>query len=110
MNKGILIDSENETVSYVDVGDYQDIQKKVWPKGETTFGVIGRGTDVVYYDDEAYIRGVDPHGFVEWPSLYPHPLANNLLVLGTDMDTGDSADVVTDIESVRAEIQFKKNY
>lgn len=108
--KAIIVDSFDQTVEYIEIDGYQDIQKNVWPHESTTFGCITMPDNhVIYYDDEAYVREKCPHGWVNWPDAYPHPLANNLVIVGTD-DEGGDIDVTWTLDKVRKEVEFRNEF
>jgi hypothetical protein len=59
--------------------------------------------DTLYVDDEGLINGTEEFFFN--PDFYPHPLAGNGLIVGTD-NTGESVDVKAEVSQVAKNTDF----
>lgn len=94
--RAIFIDAKNRKVQEINFeGDFQAIQKQI---GVDTFTVCGmRDNDACYVDDEGLLNGTKD--FFSNPNIYPHPLAGNGLILGTD-DEGESTDCKVTLDSL----------
>ena len=83
-------------------GDYKQIQKLI---GCRCFDLARLpNTDSIYVDDEGLFN--EPlHFFIHQD--YPTPLAGMGLVLGVDIDTGDSTSPKMSFEELKSQIIFK---
>lgn len=104
-HKAILINAKENTASIVEVGHYTDIYKHCGFSTFTTVQLNGRG-ETLYVDDEGLINETS-FGF-EYED-YGNPLMGNGLILGCDLNTGDSKDTEMTLEEVRKKVQtFKR--
>jgi len=112
MKKGILIDSKNETITEIEVGDYKDIQKKI---GCGLFDVVTVDKDNdIYIDDEGLLSIDNDSKFFGFKGSNVK-LAGNGLVLGINHKTGDSKNTTLTVEYLKDRIEFftflqTKNY
>lgn len=102
MSQGIVVDAETGRVELVEISDHTDIYKHL--KCDTfELPFVDEVTgDGLYCDEEAYVKGEPPQFFVYIPSMYPNPIAGNILLLGCDMRTGESKDVTLTVPQVQA--------
>lgn len=100
MNKAFLIDSTAHTITPIVVGDFRDLQKKVGCDLFTVADTLAN-EDTLYVDDEGLINGTKT-SFVWRGQL----LMGNGVLLGSDPDTGESADVKTSLNSVSRMVTF----
>lgn len=100
--RAIFIDARNKTVSEIQLGkDYKEISKKIGCDLFTVATTYDNG-DGVFVDDEGLINGT--FDFFFCPAIYPHPLAGNGIILGSDRE-GDSVSAKTAIADL-GEFQF----
>ena len=103
--RAILIDAEHEEIREVDYnGDWKTIAN--WIGGNTrTFTTVELTSDgdTAYVDDEGLYNGAD-YGFKY--STYPTPLMGNALILGTDIESGDSIDAHLSLEEAYENTRF----
>ena len=102
--KAILINAEKGEVSSIDYdGNFRMICK--WIGGNcrlfTTVSHLHDNDDVLYVDDDGLQNGT-VQGFIH--KNYDSPLMGNGLLLGTDIDTGDSIAAQTSVKTVRESI------
>lgn len=99
-----LIDPFNYTINPIEYdGNFKSIYQLI---DCDTFGCVcfNQHGDTVYVDDEGLINGKQQAFFrIEG---YPDPLAGKGLVLGCDMDTGESADPHVTLEQMRELVTF----
>ena len=107
--KAILIDSKQKSVSLVTVGDedsmIHDMQAKIGCEMFTSAGHLQHEDmeDTLYVDDNGLINGTEVFFFN--PDFYPHPLAGNGLIIGTDV-AGESIDVKAETSQVAKNTEF----
>ena len=108
--KAILIDSKQKSVSLVMVGDeahnmLHDMHTKIGCDIFTSAGHLQHEDmqDTLYVDDNGLINGTEEFFFN--PDFYPHPLAGNGLIIGTDC-TGESIDVKAETSQVAKNTEF----
>tara|TARA_R110002020_G_scaffold225080_3_gene435095 strand:- start:292 stop:759 length:468 start_codon:yes stop_codon:yes gene_type:complete len=105
--RAILIDAENQEIREVDYnGDWKTIAE--WIGGGTrTFTTIELNPygDTAYVDDEGLYNGAD-YGFIY--DGYPTSIVGNALILGTDLETGESIplDALVTLEAVWEKTRF----
>ena len=88
MNKALLIDPFDVSIKEVTVDGFEDIQKHVRCDCFTCVRGEALKDNVIYCDDEGLINGTARAvEFVE--SVYPSPLAGNMLIMGDDGHGGD---------------------
>lgn len=95
-NKAILINAKDNTVKFVDVGHYTDIYKHTGFETFTTVRIDAKG-NTLYVDDEGLINGTAT-GFVL--KGYDGPLMGNAVILGTNLNNGDTLDTDLTLEAV----------
>ena len=111
--KAIFINSTLRTVSLVDISDTGhgsanlDEMHALLSRDASRCDCFTTGgefdnLDTVFVDDEGLLK---PNNFFELPGVYPTPLAGNAIILGTN-DEGESIDVKTSVETVRAMVKF----
>jgi hypothetical protein len=109
MKKAILINSLQRTITEVTIDDWQDIAKHLDCGVFTTFHDFENG-DTFYADDEGLYRDDDAGacliniGSITAP--YDYPIAGHVLVLGCDVETGESADVQSSLEDIKKRVTF----
>ena len=105
MKKAILINSELRTFEYVNVAEgIQDIYKHIGNNCSTfACPIMFKNHDTMYVDDEAMLN--EPTSGIMMED-WRYPLAGNILIMGTDIETGDSVDVKTTIEELKPQIKF----
>lgn len=103
MKKAILIDSTNNEIREVEIGDdYREISKTI---GCDLFTVVHiGGINDVYVDDEGLLTLTRDSRFFHLKP-YPEPLAGNGLILGCN-DEGESISTDLSIEDVRSRVTF----
>ena len=108
--KAILIDSKQKSVSLVMVGDeahnmLHDMHTKIGCDIFTSAGHLQHEDmqDTLYVDDNGLINGTEEFFFN--PDFYPHPLAGNGLIIGTDV-AGESIDVKSETSQVAKNTEF----
>jgi hypothetical protein len=106
MKKAILINSENKTLSYIQLSDdYRDIYSAIGNNCNMfCCPVTFENMDTIYADDESLLRFDDiKGGFImeDWHS----PIIGNAIILGTDNE-GESVDCKTTIEQIQPKIKF----
>ena len=106
MKKAILINSENQTLSYIQLSDdYREIPKAIGNGCELfCCPITFDNMDGMYADDESLLRPDDIKGGFIMDDWY-YPLVGNAIILGTD-DEGESVDVKTTIEEIQSQIKF----
>ncbi len=84
--KAYLVDPHNKSIDIVDYEGYDDIKQYL---DGAWFDVVRLNDlgDVAYVDDEGLYR--QPQSFWRYRN-WPHPIAGKGLVLGTDLDTGET--------------------
>ncbi len=93
--KAYFINAVTKTITEIRLTkDYRDIQKAIGCDCFTVAGTMRNG-DSLYVDDEGLLK--EPENFFYAPQFYPSPLAGNGVVLGCDMNDGESRDVQMDI-------------
>ena len=102
--KAILINAKANTVRFVEVGEYTDIYKHC---GYETFTTVSLGGgETLYVDDEGLMNGTDFGFELEG---YDHPLMGNGLILGCNLNNGESVDTALSLEDVARKVQcFKR--
>lgn len=100
--RAIFIDTNNRTVEeFNHNGDYQDIQKKI---GCDCFTCVGlENGETVYVNDNGLY---EEDNFFFMPDAYPTPLAGNAVILGCDMNTGESRDTALDVDEIANKVEF----
>jgi hypothetical protein len=98
--KAVKINPEESSVKIIDYNPKKDditlLQSLI---GCRTFGGIGYTYDnqagTIFYDDEALLfnKSFFVRFFSYLPDLYPMPIAGNLLILGVDVDSGESISI-----------------
>ena len=107
--KAYLINSLKRNITEVTINDWQDIPKQLDCGIFTTFHERANG-DTFYADDEGLYRDDDAGacliniGSITAPNNYP--IAGHVLVLGCDIETGESKDVQTSLESIQKRVTF----
>jgi len=101
--KGILINSKNETITEVEVGDYKTISGFIECEFLDVVS-IGENEDV-YVDDEGLLN-LDRDSKFFMINTYPQPLAGNGLILGFDFETGNSLDTKLTVDEVKKMVRF----
>lgn len=102
--KGYLLDVEKRTIEDIEISDYTQISLMIgedcdyftcpisWPNGDT-----------LYADDEGLFHTIK--GGVVVPNLN-QIIVGNVVILGADLDTGDSCDVFFKKEEVAQLVDF----
>ena len=89
MTKAILLDPENCSMMPTEVGDFEDIQRKIGCRCFTCIR-FPDGKHVAYVDDEGLLNGTE-YGTRFNDEIYPQPLMGKILIIGTN-DAGDNVD------------------
>ena len=108
MTKAILLDPQTSSIMPTEVGDFEDIQRKIGCRCFTCVR-FPDGKHVAYVDDEGLINGTE-YGTVFSDDIYPEPLAGRVLILGDDGAGGDADCELTgaDIKKmVKGTVQFQ---
>ena len=101
--KAFLIDPESRTINEVDYdGDYTSIYSFIDAQTFAT-AMFNQHGDTVFVDDEGLFR--TPTAFFQVTG-YPQPMAGKGLVLGCDMDTGDTVECTATLEWLRNHVQW----
>lgn len=101
--KAYLIDPFAKTITEVEYsGDYRDIYKHIDADLFTT-AMFNEFDDTVFVDDEGLFKEGQEFFVV---SGYPQPLAGKGLVLGCNMDTGDSVEPSITLEQMKALVDW----
>ena len=90
--KALQINTETREVVSVEIQDYKEIYALLGQECETfACPITFDNGDTIYTDDEGLYHQFSG-GFImkDWN----YPLVGNALVLGTDLETGDSQDVI----------------
>jgi hypothetical protein len=109
MSKGILIDTENRTITEVEVvrneqgSQLQSIYEHV--KCSTVEVVQFNDENDVYVDEEGLLSINDDTKFFKMKH-YPQPIAGNGLIMGFDFETGENGDTDLTIEEVKNSVTF----
>lgn len=98
--KAMLINTENRTVTNVEINDYKEI-----------YELIGNGChrfsrcpdelengDVLYCDDDGLFNEIKGGMMMD---NWHFPIVGNVVVQGTDFETGDSIDCKTTVEELQ---------
>ena len=102
--KAYLIDPTAQTVDEVEYdGNYKSIYRFI-DCGTFDCARFNEHGDGVFIDDEGLINGEQQQFFMI--KGYPQPLAGKGLVLGCDMNTGESADPHVTLEWLRENVVF----
>lgn len=94
--KAILLDAQNNTVSFVSITNYKDISKFGRYDLFTTVQINDKG-ETLFVDDEGLLNGTDFGFEIEG---YPEPIMGNAVILGTNFNTGDSVDTDLTLDDV----------
>ena len=101
MRNAILINSANQSVTLVQVGEYTDIYKHLANECSLfACPITFENNDTLYVDDEGLYHPFEG-GFMlkDWS----YPVVGNGLILGAD-EEGESRDAETTIEEIMAQI------
>ena len=105
MKKAIKIDSENQKLEYITIGDdYREISSAIGNNCGLFTCIYLDDEDAMYCDDDSLLRPSDIKGgfLIEgWNT----PIVGNAIILGTDED-GDSSDCHVTIEELGDNIKF----
>jgi len=101
MTKAILINSTARTITEHTIDTWRDISPAIGCEMFTCVTLTKEG-ETAYVDDEGLLRR--PKAFVKFAS-YHHPLAGNVLILGTD-SMGESIDTSLSVEEVGRMVDF----
>lgn len=97
--KSILIDPFTRTIKEVDYnGDFHQICEFIQCDTFDAVRVSDKG-DAIFVDDEGLISGKE-QAFFGWLG-YPQPLAGRGILLGCNMNDGESTDTTFTLEQVR---------
>jgi hypothetical protein len=95
--RAIKINSNEQTVEVIDFeGDFRAIQKEIDVDCFTVVELNGEG-DTLFVDDEGLFK--ETNFFVV--EGYPQPLAGHGLILGTDLDSGESRGTDMEVPEVK---------
>ena len=100
-NTAILINANDNTISLVSIKDYKDISKFGQFDIFTCVQMDAKG-NTLYVDDEGLLNGTS-RGFVI--EGYEQPLMGNAVLLGTNLNTGDSKDTSLSLEKVASMVR-----
>jgi hypothetical protein len=100
-NTAILINANDNTISLVSIKDYKDISKFGQFDLFTCVQIDAKG-NTLYVDDEGLLNGTS-RGFVI--EGYEQPLMGNAVLLGTNLNTGDSKDTSLSLEKVASMVR-----
>jgi hypothetical protein len=100
-NTAILINANDNTISLVSIKDYKDISKFGQFDLFTCVQIDAKG-NTLYVDDEGLLNGTS-RGFVI--DGYEQPLMGNAVLLGTNLNTGDSKDTSLSLEKVASMVR-----
>jgi hypothetical protein len=99
MEKAILIDATERTITEVQIGDWQEIAPML---GASLFTCVGMQDNTLYIDDEGLL--VQPESFF-YIKGYSDPLATKGLIIGDD-GMGGSKDTNLTVEDVQGMVRF----
>jgi hypothetical protein len=101
--KGILIDPFEQTVTEVEIKDYD--YKKIYPLiGADMFQAVGLDeVNAAFIDEEGLFKPIQKFFMIK---DYPHPIANKALVLGSNED-GDTVSTTLNLNEVKDLITFR---
>jgi hypothetical protein len=108
--KGILINSEKQEISYVEIGSNSkvlgDLYIQIGNGCElVTVPIQYENSDVMYVDDEGiYNTSKTGFGFSNWR----YPIVGNAVILGSN-DEGDSEDCKSTLETFKNVIWLNEN-
>lgn len=91
-------------MEYVEIGDSLDDIYQSIGNGCDTFAcpIMFKNHDTMYVDDNGLYSNTEGIIMDGWD----YPILGNVLIMGTDIETGDSVDVKTTIEELRGKIKF----
>ncbi len=108
--KAILLNARENTVEFVTINTFEDISKFGKFDLFTCVQVDAKG-NTLFVDDEGLLNGTNV-GFT-WEGM-KQVLMGNAIILGTDLNTGDSLDTDLTLEQVRDKTQcfvrFGRNF
>ena len=94
--KAILLNARNNTVEFVSINDFRDIQKFGQYDCFTCVQMDAKG-NTLYVDDEGLINGTNAGFYMRG---YEGPLMGNAVILCSNRNTGDSVDTDLTLEQV----------
>lgn len=102
--KAILVDSKNETVSEIEIGnDYREIGKA---GGFDLFTCIDLGNgETAYVDDEGLLTQNEETTFFQFLG-HNQPIAGNAVILGTNLGSGKSRSTALSPALVKLGVRF----
>lgn len=103
MYKALLINPEVQQITYIQINDFEDINKAI---GSSTFTIAHRfkNGDSIFVDDEGLLK---PRRFgFSVKGGYQELFVGMGVVLGGDNDTGESKDVQSDLIDIADSITF----
>ena len=103
--KAILIDSQKETFTEVKITDWRDISPLIGCRNFDCVNLMDMDTHTLYVDDEGMFDLDESSKFMVVKGAY-QPFAGNGLILGFDIDSGDSLDCTMTIEDVERMVSF----
>ena len=105
MKKAIKIDVANQTVEMVEVDDsLESLYREIGCTCFQTIAFADNKMDYIFVDEEGLFKE-DVAGFTF--GEYNQPIVGNGLILGTDIESGESKDAVTPIEQIRDRVIWK---
>lgn len=109
MSRGILIDTENRTITEVDVVRNEEGSQLPSIYGHvkcSTFEVVQWNEENdVYVDEEGLLTMNEETKFFKMKH-YPQPIAGNGLIMGFDDETGENGDTKLSIEEIKESVTF----
>lgn len=103
--KAILIDSRKREVRSVEITEHDQIAKLIDCRMFTVATYVN-DQDCIMVDDEGLLTGPE-HFFAVGES---QPFAGNGLLMGVDMDTGDSVNPKSTVRFIEAMVSFMNPY
>jgi len=106
--KAILIDVLNQDVKEVEFDNNKsltEIYKLIKCEIIEVAMYINENDDCIYVDEEGLLEITPFTRFFSYKNGH-QPFAGNGLIIGTNMETGDNADVTVSLDEVKANIKF----
>jgi hypothetical protein len=103
--KAYLINATAKTVNEVQITGDIDEMNRLIGSDYFTLATSEENGDTVYVDEEGLLSLNAGSPFFSYEGAH-QPFVGNGLVMGCDMDTGNSTNVRTPLETIRAKVKF----
>lgn len=105
--KAILIDPQSKTITDIEIGtDYREIYKVIGNGCKTfTCPIEYPNDDAMYADDEGLFNK-NIGAFIANDGTWGSPIVGRAVILGTDMETGESQDCKSTAEELKKLYNF----